>query len=88
MGRQAGVPLLLAGIPRFSTPVAQEHWGPATWRSAADHDPTCTGEQTVAFKAHQRRVRPALLFPSATQQKSAHRGALLGDGRQLEPSNH
>ena len=38
--------------------VAHEHWEPAPWHSGASHDRTCTGKQTVTFKAHHARVRP------------------------------
>ena len=53
------------GYSASAPSVTQEHWEPATWRSGAYHDRTCTGKQTVTCKAHQAIVRRGLASPIA-----------------------
>jgi hypothetical protein len=63
MVRTAGWHLLLGGILRFTTPSCPGALEPATWLSGDAHDRTCTGKQTMVFRAHRREVSWTSLFP-------------------------
>jgi hypothetical protein len=63
-----GLPVCTSVSEGYSASAPQgtpEHWEPATWRSGAYHGRTCTGEQTVTFKAHHALVRGWVVYSPA-----------------------